>query len=215
MFINKIITELKLELLKDLPSNKAHQRMMPKNRILVSYDDITTEIPKLSSVLILLYPKNNQLFTVFIKRQEYEGVHSGQIAFPGGKYEEKDINLINTALREGNEEIGIDVSAIEILGKLSELFIPRSNFMVLPVIGYTPVPQLFTINHKEVNKVIEVSLEELLSPNNISENEFIVIGNKKIIAPCYVFGNHKVWGATAMIVSELIEVLKASDKSVI
>ena len=207
MFTNKLITDLKLELEKDLPSNKAHQRMMPKNRTLDSYSVIKNDIPKLSSVLILLYPKDDELYTVFIKRQEYDGVHSGQIAFPGGKFEKEDINLINTAIREANEEIGIEVSSLEVLGQLSELFIRPSNFLVLPVVAYMPVYPLFVLNNKEVNKVIEVSLKELMSSKNVSENEFLIIGNKKIVAPCYNFNMNKIWGATAMIVSELIEVL--------
>jgi len=207
MFTNKLITDLKKELAKELPSNKAHQRMMPKNRTLDSINVIKKANPRLSSVLILLYPKGDELYTVFIKRQEYDGVHSGQIAFPGGKFEKEDLNLINTAIREANEEIGIEISSLEILGELSELFIPPSNFLVFPVVSYMPVYPSFIIDNKEVNKVIEVSLKELMSSKNVSENEFLVIGNKKIHAPCYNFNEHKIWGATAMIVSELIEVL--------
>ena len=204
-----------MELAKDLPSNKAHQRMIPKNRTLDSNILIKKDTPKLSSVLILLYPKDNELYTVFIKRQEYDGVHSRQIAFLGGKFENKDINLINTAIREANEEIGIEVSSLEVLGQLSELFIPPSNFLVLPVVAYMPEIPLFILNNKEVNKVIEVSIKELMSPENISENEFLIIGTKKIYAPYYNFNQHKIWGATAMIVSELIEVLSNIRQSVI
>ena len=195
---------MKLELAKELPSNKAHQRMMPPNRALTS----VTTTTRSSSVLILFYPKEDTLYTVFIKRQEYNGVHSGQISFPGGKYEKEDINLINTALREANEEIGINISSVEILGKLSELFIPPSNLLVLPVVAYTPIAPLFIPDKKEVNKIIEVSLIELLSPESVSVNEFVLFGNNKIIAPCYNFNNHKIWGASAMIVSELYDVLK-------
>ncbi len=208
MFINKLITNLKLELTKELPSNNAHSRMMPNNRALDVHSTTKNSATKLSSVLILLYPKNNMLYTVFIKRQEYDGVHSGQISFPGGKYEKRDANLINTALREANEEIGIDISAIEILGQLSELFIPPSNFVVLPIVAYMPTYPKFIIDIKEVNHIIEISLSELMSPKNISEDEFLGVGNLKITAPCYKFDNYKIWGATAMIMSELNDVLK-------
>ncbi|MFZ4399051.1 MAG: NUDIX hydrolase [Bacteroidales bacterium] len=207
MVINKLITELKSELAKELPSDKAHQRMMPPNRVAELLKNRQNATTKLSSVLILLYPKENELYTVFIKRQEYKGVHSGQIAFPGGKYEKEDLDFINTALREANEEIGIDVSFVEILGELSELFIPPSNYLVFPVVAYMPFYPVFKPQIKEVNTIIEVRLSDLLSPENVSENEFNGVGNKKIIAPCYIFNNYKVWGATAMIVSELIDVL--------
>jgi 8-oxo-dGTP pyrophosphatase MutT (NUDIX family) len=207
MFINKFISDIKLELAKELPSYDAHQRMMPSTRVT---DMLTAKISNAtirSSVLILLYPKDEKLNTVFIKRQEYNGVHSGQFAFPGGKYEKNDLNLINTALREANEEIGIEIKSVEILGQLSELYIPPSNFLVLPIVAYMPSPPLFILNNKEVNKIIEVSLSELLSPENVSENEFIGFGNKRIVAPCYDLNNHKIWGATAMIISELIEII--------
>ncbi|MFZ4413709.1 MAG: NUDIX hydrolase [Bacteroidales bacterium] len=203
MFINKFITDLKLELAKDLPSKKAHQRMMPSVRVLSPLDYSINASTKQSGVLILLYPKENNLYTVFIQRQDYDGVHSGQIAFPGGKFEKEDITLIQTALREANEEVGIDISSVEVLGQLSELFISHSNFLVLPVVAYMPVAPLFILNNKEVKKIIEVNINEILASESISENEFIGAGNKKIQAPCYNFNNNMVWGATAMIVSEL------------
>jgi len=215
MLINKLILDLKSELAKDLPSVTSHQRMMPPNRALDLLTVKRNATTKLSSVLILLYPKEGKLFTVFIKRQEYDGFHSGQIAFPGGKYEKTDINLMNTALREANEEIGLDISSIEVLGQLSELFIPPSNFLVFPVVAYMPSSPIFKPDKKEVNSIIEVSLAELLSPDNVSENEFSGVGNKKIIAPCYNLNNYKVWGATAMIVSEFIDVIKNNDLSIL
>ncbi|MEI6694620.1 MAG: CoA pyrophosphatase [Bacteroidota bacterium] len=208
MFINKFITDLKLELAKDLPSKKAHQRMMPLVRLLSPLDYTINASTKQSGVLILLYPKENDLYTVFIQRQDYDGVHSGQIAFPGGKFEKEDITLIQTALREANEEVGIDISSVEVLGHLSELFISHSNFLVLPVVAYMPVAPSFILNNKEVKKIIEVNINEILASESISENEFIGAGNKKIKAPCYNFNNNKVWGATAMIVSELHYILE-------
>ncbi len=156
-----------------------------------------------------MYPKEKDIYTVFIQRQVYDGVHSGQIAFPGGKYEKEDISLIQTALREANEEIGIDISSVEVLGQLSELYISHSNFLVLPVVAYTPVAPLFVLNDKEVKNIIEVKINEILSPESITQNVFMGAGNRKIHAPCYNLNNNKVWGATAMIVSELYYILKS------
>ncbi len=208
MFTNKFIKDLKLELAKELPSNRAHQRMIPPNRGGALISNLPNETTKRSSVLILIYPKKRTLYTVFIKRQEYEGVHSGQIAFPGGKFEKCDFNRINTALREANEEIGINISSVEVLGQLSELFIPPSNFLVLPIVGFTPKTPDFIPDNIEVHSIIEVRLTDLVSTKSVTENEFIGFGNIKIMAPCYNFNNHKIWGATAMIVSELNDVLK-------
>jgi 8-oxo-dGTP pyrophosphatase MutT (NUDIX family) len=211
MVINKFITELRKALAKDLPSVKAHLRMMPSSRKLDLLYKPVNEFTRLSSVLILLYERNDELYTVFIKRQEYEGVHSGQIAFPGGKQEKSDKNLIQTAVREANEEIGIDTSTIEILGQLSELYIPPSNFIVFPIVAYTSVLPVFKLDEKEVSQIIEVSLHELLATSNISSFEFNGAEQKKITAPCFVFSNHRVWGATAMIVSELQDVVKSVE----
>ena len=112
-------------------------------------------IAKQSSVLILFYEKEGKLYIPLIKRASYDGVHSGQIAFPGGKVEPEDKDMIATALRESQEEIGISLTGIEILGILSPVFIPPSNFLVNVVLAYTSSVPQFTIDTFEVDELIE------------------------------------------------------------
>lgn len=158
-----------------------------------------------SSVLLLFYLKNGQLYLPFIKRTTGNTSHSGQISLPGGKYEESDANRTITAIRETNEELGVECKKIKILGFLTELYIPISNFMVLPVLGYCEKRPDFTLNEFEVEEIIEMPMAQLLNEDNISE--FTIEKNGfKIHAPYFKAKEHKIWGATAMILSELREI---------
>lgn len=122
--------------------------------------------------MLLFYPKDGQLYLPFIKRTTGNTSHSGQISLPGGKYEESDANRTVTAIRETNEELGVDCKQIKILGFLTELYIPVSNFMVLPVIGYCDNRPDFQLNYFEVEHIIEMPVSQLFSKENISEFTF-------------------------------------------
>ncbi len=208
MLLNNFIKELKIELENTLPGYDAHLEMMPESRIRAMHTIKNYDNARKSGVLILFYPDNKSIKTVFILRPEYDGVHSSQVAFPGGKFEEKDIDIVNTALREANEEVGIVVSDVEIIGKLSEIYIPPSNFLVQPVIGFATQKPIFKKDTKEVAEIIEVDIAQLLDASNKTMREIILSNNLKIKAPCYLINEQIIWGATAMIVSELIVILK-------
>ncbi|MCX6291202.1 MAG: CoA pyrophosphatase [Bacteroidetes bacterium] len=156
-----------------------------------------------SSILILLYESDNKIKIPLILRPRYDGVHSGQVAFPGGKFESGDENLVNTALRETKEEIGIPPEHVEILGKLTELYIPPSNFLVHPHVGMIRYKPEFFPDENEVEKVIEISLDDLLNDSLVGEKEITLSNGLKIITPYFNFQSETVWGATAMIMSEL------------
>jgi len=199
---NKTLGE---ELNRGLPGFEAQKRMSPSIR----EHALKTHNPNLaldSSVLLLFYPKNGQLYLPFIKRTTGNTNHSGQISLPGGKYEKSDTNRIATAIRETNEELGIDCKKIKILGYLTELYIPVSNFMVLPVLGYCENLPKFKQNAFEVEEVIEMSIKELFSTKNKDEFTFVK-NNITIQAPYFKANNHKIWGATAMILEEMRELL--------
>jgi 8-oxo-dGTP pyrophosphatase MutT (NUDIX family) len=195
---------------KPLPGIDSHLKMAPKPRVselLQTKDKIPTA--RQSAVMILLFPDNGQLKTVFIKRSEYDGIHSGQIAFPGGQYEESDDNFKTTALRETFEEIGVSSDKIEIIGQLTDLFIPPSNFVVKAFAGYCKQKPKYVSDKKEVQTVIEVAIDELADEQYKHEKEFISgQGESKIRAPYFHIQNIEIWGATAMIVSELLDILK-------
>jgi 8-oxo-dGTP pyrophosphatase MutT (NUDIX family) len=203
MQITDWIATLKKELKKPLPGTNAQMLMAPSLR-----RPANVPLPmRDSGVLLLFYPVNDRLFTVFMKRTEYGGPHSGQISFPGGKSEEEDRSLVETALRESREEIGISPDAIEVLGTLSPLHIPISNFRILPVIGFMPEKPVFTTDSHEVDYLIETALEVLLKPE-IVKTKTMMFGDLSFEVPYYdIDGNH-LWGATAMMLSEFLEVVR-------
>jgi 8-oxo-dGTP pyrophosphatase MutT (NUDIX family) len=160
-----------------------------------------------SAVLILFYPSNNEIYVPLILRPSYDGVHSAQVAFPGGKYEPTDENLIQTALREAQEEIGLKINNVKILGTLTELFIGPSNFKILPVIGYVLYKPDFRADKREVEKILETKLNDISNPAIIGSSEMLIRGEQAIV-PHYEIDNHKIWGATAKMISELLFILK-------
>lgn len=203
------IDELKQKLQQPLPGVKSHLKMAPKNRLEdLSTFNITPPLVRKSAVLILLFPDNGKLKTVFIKRSEYEGVHSGQISFPGGKFENTDSTFEATALRETNEEIGVEPDNIEIIGQLTDFYIPPSNFLVKVFVGYTTKKPEYIPDKKEVQSILEVDIDEFYDSNNIAEKEFYSTSRKTaVFAPHYLVNGLEIWGATAMILSELLDVL--------
>jgi 8-oxo-dGTP pyrophosphatase MutT (NUDIX family) len=193
------------ELKKPLPGFDAHRVMMPAFRA-DSLFNIPAHVKK-GAVLILLYGEYDDLTMCLIKRTVDGGVHSGQISLPGGKMEESDFDIIHTALREAHEEIGVRTEPSNVLGLLSSLYIPISNYLVFPIVAYTPSKPQFVPNSFEVDELIEVTIKHLLNPE-IRGNDTIKVNEMEHQVPAFMIGNHKVWGATAMILSEFMQVFR-------
>lgn len=198
------IENIRRALLKNLPGEESHLRMLPKNRTLKAPED--RNILKHSSVLLLLFPEIGNLKICLIKRPMHMKHHAGQIALPGGRIE-KGETAIETALRETNEEIGIDTSSIEILGSLSELYVEVSRFLIHPFVGWLPNKPEFIINTAEVEKIILFPLNRFLSNPDEIELETV---RGKLKVPCVHFENEVIWGATAMILSEFFDLLNSN-----
>ncbi|MBF4519027.1 CoA pyrophosphatase [Flavobacterium sp. ANB] len=198
------IEYLTKNLQKPLPGEAAHQVIQNSSKTRLSFKP--NEHTRRSAVLILFYPFKDEVYLPLILRPSYDGVHSAQVAFPGGKYEPADENLIQTALREANEEIGLKISDVKILGTLTELFIGPSNFKVLPVIGYLSYKPDFIGDKREVEKILETKLNDIYNPNIIGSSEMLIRG-EQVTVPYYEIHNNKVWGATAKMISELLFVL--------
>jgi len=201
----EIIKSITEELKKALPGLEAQHKMVPKSRL----NDLTKEPKnaKEGGVLLMLYEENNELLLAFIVRTEDGGVHSGQISFPGGKYEDGDNDLINTALREAEEEVGIDANKVQVLGNLTTMYIPVSNYLVYPIVGFYDGKPNFRLNPSEVAGLVEVSLGHLLDEKNRGIGTVDVRGNKFDV-PVFRVENYQIWGATAMILNEFVQVLK-------
>ena len=183
-------------------------KMVPKERKIFNNLNIEKLRPKKAAVLALFYPniKNETCFLLTL-RANYKGVHAAQISFPGGKFESSDKNLKNTAIRETFEEIGINSNDIQIKKQMTDTFIPPSNFLVSPFLGILNYTPKFTYNH-EVEKVIEVRLSDLLNDKSITIKNLSTSYMKNIDVPCYKLNNYTVWGATAMMLSEIKDLLK-------
>jgi 8-oxo-dGTP pyrophosphatase MutT (NUDIX family) len=199
----KNITKLIKDLTQPLPGRSAQFQMAPSFRH--HFPDKTS--PTQAGVLLLLYPNPIELHLVLIKRAEYLGTHSGQISFPGGKFESADFNIQNTALREAEEEIGIAGIDVKVLGQLTPLYIPVSEFEVFPVVGFVPRKPSFILDKNEVQYIIEVEVNFLLNPLNKAIKPFSNDKYKGDIPYFNIQGN-EVWGATAMILNEFLEIVK-------
>ncbi|HTB32172.1 MAG TPA: CoA pyrophosphatase [Bacteroidia bacterium] len=213
---SEFITALKQEIGNGLPGWDAQKRMAPLGRIHEQYLPEVNKEAKESGVLVWLYPDKSKIYTRLILRTE-GGVHSGQVAFPGGKVEKTDESFWNTALREANEEIGLNKEEISLVGALTPLYIPPSNFWVHPFIGTSEKQESISISNAEVQTYFDVDIVCLLKPHSKQEGLIMLNTGEQRITPSYVLDGHTVWGATAMILSELEEllhrtVLKMDDK---
>ncbi len=188
---------------------QAQLRMSSMKRIQELTGSVPSPEAKPSSVLLLLYPIGKDIYIVFIQRPDYQGVHSGQISLPGGKREPEDFNLTDTALRESNEEVGIIPEEVRILGKLSDLYIPPSRFLVSPFVGYSIQRPDFIKDPSEVDEIIELKIRDLFSDTALQVTKHRIGVGIQIKAPAFVVNGYVIWGATAMILSEFKEVIKA------
>jgi len=208
---NEFLNKLRKVLAEPLPGVIAQSKMAPPHRPTQLSNNVSSELIRDSAVLILLWLEENQIFTVFILRPEYEGIHSNQIGFPGGKYEKSDVDFVATALREAQEEVGIIPESITILGQLTPLFIHPSRFMVYPIVGFTKTSPTFILDPVEIKKVIPCNIFDFLKPARKVIQDIDVRGNIISGIPCFKIEENLIWGATAMIFNELLEIIKTID----
>lgn len=189
----------------DLPGSLSHQEMAPLNR------DSEFHYPssaRESAVLISLYPDNDLWNLCFIRRPEYDGIHSGQISLPGGGREQHDPDIIATALREANEEVNIDPEKADVPGMLSPIYIPPSNYIVTPVVSILSERPNFIPQESEVAEIIQIPLQDFKKPGTIQNEIFFGGTVRELQAPCFKVNEIIIWGATAMILNEFFDILK-------
>ncbi|TAD99951.1 MAG: CoA pyrophosphatase [Bacteroidetes bacterium] len=160
--------------------------------------------PRVCAVMIFFFEQDNEIIFPFMLRPAYDGVHSGQISFAGGGQEEQDLDLIQTAIRETEEEIGVLIPRSQILGTLSDIYIPPSNSLVTPVVAYLTEKPTYKIDPKEVDQMLEISLKDLQNPENQSFQDLTFPNKMKAKMPVYQIGEWKIWGATARLLSDLL-----------
>jgi 8-oxo-dGTP pyrophosphatase MutT (NUDIX family) len=189
--------------LPDFDPQPAHARMAP-NGSRLRFQHATP--PRPAAVLVLLYPEADGLHLVLMRRTEDQRDHSGQISFPGGKHDPQDGSLTATALRETCEEVGV-CEGITIIGQLSPIYIAPTNFDVTPIVGLLPAPPVFRPNPDEVAEVFSLSLEALLDETT-KRQELWEWRGAAVEIPYYAVQGHKVWGATAVMLSEFEQRLR-------
>jgi 8-oxo-dGTP pyrophosphatase MutT (NUDIX family) len=208
MVFEQLIRILENRLGEPLPGKAAHLQMSPQP---VDFRRFEANLPsnhRKSGVLVLFFPEGDRTFFPLIKRPEYPGVHSGQVAFPGGKMEPDDLSIIHTALREAEEEVGIAPSEVKILGRLSDLYIPTSNFLVSPILGFCETRPVFTPEVKEVSRIIAADFFRLFDPEVRKQKILDLSPSFSLDTPYFDIDGEVVWGATAMILSELVHLIK-------
>lgn len=193
-----------------LPGQSIQLNMAPMDRLIELTKAARTQVnPKKAGVMVLFYPSSSLTTNLaLILRKTYKGVHSAQVGFPGGKMEKGDASLRHAALRETEEEIGIRSNSICVLKELTELYIPPSNFFVQPYLGLTFDTPNFILQEDEVEKLIEVPLSHFLDDKVIITETILTSYGKHANVPAYKLNGHTVWGATAMMLSEVRELLR-------
>lgn len=199
---------LEEKLIGPKPGLKAQLGMTPNPR---PGHQVYTEVEDSSlkaGVLVLLYPREGRLHLVLTRRTDRVDFHKGQISFPGGRLEAGE-GLEQAALREAQEELEVDPDSPRILGMLTPLYIPPSNYCIYPVVALTENRPDFQPSHLEVAEILEIPLDHLLDPQNIRRETWTFRGTD-VEVPFYAFGEHKIWGATAMVLAELLAIVKGT-----
>jgi len=181
--------------------------MASSDRYVKNFPRIPGKDARVAAVLIMLYPEKGSIHTIFMQRPDYDGVHGGQISFPGGKKELADRDIVQTALREAQEETGILPEEVNVIGILTPLFIPVSNMVVTPVLGWINKKPLFRFQPEEVEFLIDADLKLLLEPSMVKTKPFEIRGEQLDIK-YFDYENNTIWGATAMILHELLVILR-------
>jgi 8-oxo-dGTP pyrophosphatase MutT (NUDIX family) len=204
----KLTDHLRRCLHGSLPGRTAHLKIIPASR---HPEFIEVDAGIRSAVLLLLYPYQGKISTVFIQRPHYQGYHSGQISLPGGKFDPEDSDLKATALREAWEETNIQDQNVSVLGALTRMYIPPSGFQMTPFLAVSDSRPDFRIETTEVAKLIEADIS-LFRDVNLKEKEICLHDGRKIVMPYYDINGHVIWGATGMVMSELSSLLASFQR---
>ncbi|MCM4160657.1 CoA pyrophosphatase [Antarcticibacterium flavum] len=195
----------------ELPGEEAQHKLAPVLRI-KELEEISAAKSRTSNkagVLAVFYPDPKDItHLVLILRKTYKGVHSNQVGFPGGRVELYDKNLKHTALRETEEEVGIPKENVKVVKKLTRLYIPPSNFWVHPYVGFVESTPSLVPQESEVEKILEVDVDHFLDDRNVITQRLSTSYAQNIEVPAFSLNGHVVWGATAMMLSEMKELLK-------
>ncbi|MEM9052310.1 MAG: CoA pyrophosphatase [Bacteroidota bacterium] len=206
--MEELLSKIQQSFSEGLPGWNAHQKMINYRRPKATDIEKVDPTARKSAVLALIYPKHDEAHIALMLRNTYNGTHSGQVSFPGGKQESDDNSLLETALREANEELNIQPGEVEILGALTQVYIPPSRFLVSPFLGFSEQRPNFSKDPYEVAELIEAPLRLILNDAEIKEKPlYLEIAKTEITVKYFDILGHTVWGATAMMLKEISELI--------
>ncbi len=206
--VRKMLESLRIRLLGAKPGLEAQLKMVTSPRPGdKTYLDVGDSCLK-AGVLVLLYPWQEKLHLVLTQRTSTVAHHQAQISFPGGQKDESE-SVVETAIREAREELQIVPDSIRILGELTPLYVPPSNYCIYPVVAAAEKRPEFRPSPVEVAEVVEVPVDYLLDPKNVRRETWPLRG-MDVRVPFYFFQGHKIWGATAMILAELVDLISSA-----
>ena len=211
MDFSELVFILTKELIGKKPGLKAQLEMAPDPRPGQKFPCEVADTSIKAGVLVLIYPIHKQAYLLLTRRAPDVFYHRSQISFPGGRQESNE-SLHLTALRETHEELNIPVDKMTILGELTPLYIPPSNYCIYPLVASSDRRLEFRPQPREVSEVLEVPLDHLINLDNV-HRETRTIGENKYIVPYYLFNQNKIWGATAMVIAELLTVIRSGYRS--
>jgi len=158
-----------------------------------------------SAVLLPIYYKQGQYYILFTKRTGKVKEHKGEISFPGGAYQEGDRTLVDTALRESAEEIGLMADRVEVLGELDDTATQTSTYIISPFVAFIPRPYQFKVDEEEVEEIIEVPISALLDKSSLRQETEIIDG-ETVTSYFYHYQGRVIWGATARILNQFLDI---------
>lgn len=193
-----------------LPGEKAHYKLAPLLRLKeLQETGVEQKKPRQAAVMAVFYPNpQERVHFVLILRKNYQGIHSNQVAFPGGRVEKEDRDFAHTALRETEEEVGIPQEQIHVIREMTQIYIPPSNFWVRPFLGIMQTTPRLVPQEEEVEDILEIDLDDFLSDSCLTTQTLSTSYAKNVEVPAFLLNGHVVWGATAMMLSEMKDVLK-------
>lgn len=204
MYFEPFVSSLSSKLKGTLPGVEFQRKFMHEERLLSNIQP--NETTRQSAVLVAFYPSDGEVYLPLILRPAYDGTHGGQMALPGGKMEYSDENLVRTALREAQEEVGVKAMDVNVIGELTDVFIPVSNFLVKPIVGFLDYKPDFFLDKREVEKIFEIKFSDFLKLENKGIRT-ISVGKRNLTVPGFEIQNQWIWGATALIINEIVEVI--------
>jgi len=205
---SEFVAHLRSRYGKGLPGRKGQFPLKPYVSFDRKLNPPVNKKARKSAVLALFYPIDGVPHLALIQRPEYGGVHGGQISFPGGKVEDIDKSLLDAALRESHEEVGVEAGSITVVGPMTEIYVLASNFIVYPFIGYAESRPDFIIDEREVDELLEVPFETFLNEGLIKEKVIMSKAGFNLNAPYFDVDGRVLWGATAMMISEIASLVK-------